>query len=135
VPWGQERSKSHAGQVPDLPGEVYPPGTVSIDNGIGDVSNVTSKSVSPTQTTTYTVTATNSAGSATARATVAVSTAPPAGQIILPANVTVAPGESTPFQVTLATPAPADGVFIALTSSDPSKATITPASGQVQVTP
>jgi trimeric autotransporter adhesin len=49
-----------------------------------------------------------------------------AQQIILPANVTVAPGQSAPFPVSLATPAPADGVFITLTSSDPSSVTVAP---------
>jgi len=37
--------------------------SISIDNGIGDVSGKSSVEVSPTQTTTYTVTATNSGGS------------------------------------------------------------------------
>src|SRR6202022_5073185 len=50
-----------------------------------------------------------------------------AQQIILPANVTVAPGQSAPFPVLLATPAAADGVFITLTSSDPSSVTVAPA--------
>jgi uncharacterized protein YkwD len=100
---------------------------VSIDNGVGDVSGVTSKSVSPTQTTTYTLTATNNNGSVIARTTVTIGTAPVSGQIILPANVTVATGQSALFQVMLATPAPANGVFITLTSSDPSKVTVGPA--------
>ncbi|MCU1232338.1 MAG: Allergen V5/Tpx family protein [Candidatus Solibacter sp.] len=47
--------------------------TITIDNGLGDVSGLTSKAVSPNQTTAYTLTATNSAGSVTARTTVAVS--------------------------------------------------------------
>src|SRR5260370_31067789 len=47
-------------------------------------------------------------------------------RIILPANVTVAPGQSAPWLVTLAAPAPADGVFITLTSSDPSRVTVAP---------
>jgi uncharacterized protein YjdB len=38
----------------------------------------------------------------------------------------VATGDSAPFQVTLASPAPANGVFITLTSSDPSKVTVGP---------
>ena len=50
-----------------------------------------------------------------------------AQQITLPANVTVALGQSAPFPVSLATPAPADGVFISLASSDPSKVTVGPA--------
>src|ERR1700736_5716147 len=50
-----------------------------------------------------------------------------AQQIILPPNVTVDPGQSAPFPVLLATPAAADGVFITLTSSDPSSVTVAPA--------
>ena len=51
-----------------------PAPTVTIDNGVGDVSNRTSITVSPTQTTTYTLTATNSLGTVTKTATVTVST-------------------------------------------------------------
>ena len=47
---------------------------MTIDNGVGDVSNRTSITVSPTQTTTYTLTATNSLGTVTKTATVTVST-------------------------------------------------------------
>jgi hypothetical protein len=47
-------------------------------------------------------------------------------QIILPANVTLAPGDTVNFPVSLAAPAPANGVFISLTSSDTSKVTISP---------
>jgi peptidoglycan hydrolase-like protein with peptidoglycan-binding domain len=47
-----------------------------LDNGIGDVSDQTSTTVSPSQTTTYTLTVANSAGSSTtAQATVTVSPA------------------------------------------------------------
>jgi uncharacterized protein YkwD len=52
--------------------------SLTIDNGVGNVSGLTSMSVSPGQTTTYTLTASNSAGSATARVTVTVNApAPP----------------------------------------------------------
>jgi PKD domain len=50
------------------------------------------------------------------------------GTIVLPSNVTVGPGQSTAFPVTLSAPAPPGGVTIALLSSDVSKVTITPAS-------
>ena len=50
--------------------------TMSIDNGMGDVSSLTSKSVSPARTTTYTLTATNSGGSVTRAVTVTVNTPP-----------------------------------------------------------
>jgi hypothetical protein len=49
---------------------------ITIDNGVGNVSGITSMSVKPAQTATYTLTATNSAGATTARVTVTVS-APP----------------------------------------------------------
>jgi trimeric autotransporter adhesin len=62
-------------------------------------------------------------GNATANVTVPGATQ--AG-IILPANMTVAPGQSTPFPVTLGTAAPSDGVFLSLISSDTSKVTVAP---------
>jgi len=46
--------------------------TVIIDNGVGDVSNLTSKVVAPLQTTTYTLTAINSGVTATAQVTLTV---------------------------------------------------------------
>jgi phospholipase C len=49
--------------------------TLTIDNGVGDVTNLQSATVSPTQTTTYNITAADSAGhTTTAAATVTVST-------------------------------------------------------------
>jgi uncharacterized protein YkwD/single-stranded DNA-binding protein len=65
-----------AGQTATLSWSVSGATTISIDNGVGDVSALTSKAVSPTQTTTYRLTATNSAGSASAPATVTVTAAP-----------------------------------------------------------
>jgi uncharacterized protein YkwD/chitodextrinase len=61
-----------AGQSATLSWSVTGATTVTIDSGIGDVSNTTATAVSPSQTTTYTLTATNTAGSVTARATVTV---------------------------------------------------------------
>ncbi len=46
--------------------------SVTIDNGIGDVSNTTFKSVSPKQTTTYTLTAADVGGTVIANATIVV---------------------------------------------------------------
>lgn len=63
-----------AGQPATLAWSVSGATTVTIDNGVGNVSNTTSKSVSPAQTTTYWLTATNAAGTVTARTTVVVST-------------------------------------------------------------
>ena len=54
-----------------------PAPTVTVDNGVGDVTALTSKTVSPSQTTAYTLTAQNDQGTATATATVTVSTSPP----------------------------------------------------------
>ena len=65
-----------AGQTATLSWNTSGATSLSIDNGVGDVSNATSRVVAPLQTTTYTLTATNSAGSVTARITVTVVTAP-----------------------------------------------------------
>jgi hypothetical protein len=46
--------------------------SLSIDQGVGDVTGTSSTSVSPTVTTTYTLTATNAKGDSTATATVTV---------------------------------------------------------------
>jgi uncharacterized protein YkwD/chitodextrinase len=61
-----------AGQSTTLLWTVSGASTVNIDNGVGDVSNTTFKSVTPAQTTTYTLTATNSGGTATTKVTVTV---------------------------------------------------------------
>lgn len=58
--------------------------TLSIDNGVGDVTGVASRSVSPTTTTTYVLTARNSTGSATASTTVTVSASPPPSGVLPP---------------------------------------------------
>ncbi len=61
-----------AGQPTTLFFTVSGANTISIDNGVGDVSNLSSITVRPAQTTTYRLTATNSGGSTTATATVTV---------------------------------------------------------------
>jgi len=68
-----------------------PAPSLSINNGVGNVSGQTSVSVYPTATTTYTLTATNSAGTASANATITVNpdTTPPS----VPTNL-VATAES-----------------------------------------
>ncbi|HYU15937.1 MAG TPA: DUF4038 domain-containing protein [Candidatus Acidoferrum sp.] len=48
--------------------------TLTIDPDVGDVTGLTSKEVSPTETTTYTLTAANASGSSTATTTVVVGT-------------------------------------------------------------
>ena len=61
-----------AGQSTTLTWTVSGATSLSIDQGVGSVSTLTSKAVAPSQTTTYTLTASNSAGSSTARVTVTV---------------------------------------------------------------
>jgi hypothetical protein len=63
-----------AGQSATLGWSLNNASSINIDNGVGDVTGITSVTVSPGQTTTYTLTASNSAGSATAQATVTVET-------------------------------------------------------------
>ncbi|MGD1094739.1 MAG: CAP domain-containing protein [Bryobacteraceae bacterium] len=63
------------GQQVTLSWSVTSATTVTLNNGIGTVSTVTSKVVSPSKTTTYTLTASNSTGSVTANVTVTVSAA------------------------------------------------------------
>ncbi|MFP2928581.1 hypothetical protein ACLESO_25980 [Pyxidicoccus sp. 3LG] len=62
-----------SGESVALTWEVTGADTVSIDNGVGEVSGK-SEDVRPTATTTYTLTATNKRGSTTANTTVVVST-------------------------------------------------------------
>ena len=50
--------------------------SINIDNGVGNVTGTTSKTVQPAQTTTYTLTATNSTGSSSSYATVTVNSVP-----------------------------------------------------------
>jgi hypothetical protein len=61
-----------AGQAATLSWQVAGADAIAIDQGVGPVSSVTSRLVSPSATTTYTLTASSSAGSAAAQATVAV---------------------------------------------------------------
>jgi hypothetical protein len=69
-----------------------PAPTVTIDNGVGDVSDHTSITVSPTQSTIYTLTAMNSLGTVTATATVTVSSSQDVPQSIF---TTQTPASST----------------------------------------
>jgi uncharacterized protein YkwD len=65
-----------AGQTATLSWSVSGATAINIDNGIGDVSTLTSKTISPAQTTTYRLTATNSGGSVSATVTVTVNAGP-----------------------------------------------------------
>jgi chitodextrinase len=87
-----------AGQTAMLSWNVTGANSISIDNGVGDVSGKTSVSVSPSGTTTYKLTAANSTGTATAVATVAVNSAatdiqPPTTPTLISA-VAISAGES-----------------------------------------
>src|ERR1700694_1637669 len=66
-----------AGQSATLSWSISGATSVTLDQGIGDVSSLTSKSVSPAQSTTYTLTAKNSGGTTVAQVTVSVSAPPP----------------------------------------------------------
>jgi hypothetical protein len=70
--FGATPSSIDSGSASTLSWNIVGATTISINNGVGDVSAVTSKVVSPTQTTTYIITATNSNGTATAQVTVIV---------------------------------------------------------------
>ena len=61
-----------AGQQVTLSWSVSGATSVSINNGVGDVTYVTSKTVAPAATTQYTLTATNANGSKTASVTITV---------------------------------------------------------------
>ena len=98
------------------------PGVVAVQASVTIPANATSIPVLVTSlgqgSSTITASA-SSLGSATATVTVR-------SDIILPANPTVmVGGEPLVFPVSLANPAPAGGVIITLTSSDPSKVTTT----------
>ncbi len=81
-----------AGQSVTLSWSVAGATSLSIDQGIGDVTNITSKVVTPTATTTYTLTATNSAGSVSKSVTTVVSTAAPLSVSAPSSCVTTADG-------------------------------------------
>ncbi len=85
--------------------------SLSLDNGLGDVSNATSKLVSPAQTTTYTLTATNSGGAASARVTVTVTPAPDLQPPTIPAIVSAIARSQT--QVDLGWTTSTDNVGVA----------------------
>ena len=103
-------------------GIVTVPATVVIAQG-ATTATVHVTGVAP-GTTTVTAAATSpNIGNATGSVTVQN-----VGAISLPANVTVAPGQTLPFAVTLSSAAPAGGVTIALSSSDSTKVSITPPS-------
>lgn len=86
-----------------------PTPTLTIDNGVGDVSGLTSKAVTPAQTTTYTLTATNSQGTVSATTTVTV-TAPDTTKPSKPAGLTATAVSSS--QINLSWTASTDDVGV-----------------------
>jgi Domain of unknown function (DUF4082)/Cysteine-rich secretory protein family len=80
-----------AGQAATLSWSVSGATSISIDNGVGSVTGLVSKSVKPAATTRYTLTATNAGGTTTAAVTVTVNNISPA-----PKSVSIWPGTSTP---------------------------------------
>jgi uncharacterized protein YkwD/chitodextrinase len=100
-----------AGQSTTLSWGVSGANAIAIDNGVGDVTNASSKPVSPGGTTIYRLTATNSAGSATAVVTVTVT---PASDVQAPSAPTLlsAVAQST-TRVNLTWTASVDNVGVA----------------------
>ena len=74
--------------------------TVSIDQGIGVVSANGSRTVSPSQTTTYVITAQGAGGSAAASATVTVTAVPPPTVQLSASPQAIQAGQSTTLQWT-----------------------------------
>jgi chitodextrinase len=105
--------------------------SVSIDNGVGDVTSRSSITVSPVQTTTYTLTASNSSGSTVASVTTTVTapgdTQPPS----VPTLVSAIAASST--QVNLAWTASTDNVGVAGYQITRSGAVVASVSGTVLV--
>ena len=69
--------------------------TISIDQGVGDVTGMTSYTVSPVVTTTYTITAVNAYGSRTDSVTVNVNTLPVISSFIATPNPIIAGASTT----------------------------------------
>jgi hypothetical protein len=102
------------------------PGVLRVAASVAFAPGTTTLTLDATATAmgTSTITATSAIGNvAGALATVSVQ---PSADIVLGSGLTVEPGQSIPITVGLAAPAPAPGVFIGLTSSDPSVLDISP---------
>jgi uncharacterized protein YkwD/chitodextrinase len=85
--------------------------SITLDSGIGEVAGLTSKTVQPLQTTTYTLTASNAAGSSTARVVVTVAAAADTQPPTQPTLITAA--ATGPSHVDLAWSAAIDNVGVA----------------------
>ena len=73
--------------------------SLSIDNGVGSVTGLTTTNVTPAQTTTYTLTATNAGGSTTRQVTVTINTV--LGISVSPSTQSIALNGNTSYTVTV----------------------------------
>ncbi len=101
------------------------PGAASVPATVTFAANATSVNVPVTGVGpgSATITASSNAANVTGSTASILVTAP---DIVIPSGLKVAPGQSLNFQVKLANPAKAGGVFVTLASSDPSKLTVNP---------
>lgn len=104
-------SNTTAGQPVTLSWVVSGATALSLDNGVGNVTNYNSATVAPLQTTTYTLTASNSAGSATAALRITVA---PAGDTLPPSvPVLVSVKAKSTSEVDLVWTASSDNIGVA----------------------
>ena len=83
------------GQSATLSWSVNGATSISVNNGVGDVSKLVSVTISPGQTTTYTLTATNSAGSVTSQVAVTVGALPDTQPPTVPILISATANSST----------------------------------------
>ena len=102
-------------------GNITLPATVTIPAN----SHSVGFSVTGNKPGTVTVVTATAPSAASGQVTVSV---PLAGTIQLPSGITLAPGSSAAFEVTLPVPAPAGGVTVSLSSSNPNIVGVSPAS-------
>lgn len=88
------------GQATTLAWDVAGATSISLDNGVGTVTDLASLLIAPRSSTTYTLTASNTAGSVTAQAKVTVNAAASCTLAAAPASLTVASGASTASVIT-----------------------------------
>ncbi|MGA2157629.1 MAG: hypothetical protein ABSG90_00280 [Dehalococcoidia bacterium] len=84
-------STINSGSTSTLLWNVTGANSVSIDNGIGQVSAAGSMSVSPAQSTVYTLSATNSTGTVTSSAAITVGSTPPVAFAITNVTANISP--------------------------------------------
>ncbi len=102
-----------AGQSTTLSWNVSNATSLTLDNGIGAVTGLNSKIVSPNANTTYVLTASNATGSVTAQVTVLVSAPPPPDTQPPSIPVLTSASAKSPTEVDLAWTASTDNVGVA----------------------